>query len=133
MLLASTVKGIVPKEGNDMIYESNTRHIVNQAKRTLEKIIEENDNHETNSQKKIKNYAKERLLSIEQLEKYLGDSEQSDATNKYAIEDIKLIESLSEPGKNKKWKEVFDKGLFKSYKSSDTLKSSYYHIKLQLA
>ncbi|ORE19311.1 hypothetical protein BCV71DRAFT_177920 [Rhizopus microsporus] len=65
MLLASTVKGIVPKEGNDMIYESNTRHIVNQAKRTLEKIIEENDNHETNSQKKIKNYAKERLLSIE--------------------------------------------------------------------
>ena len=76
--------------------------LLTSAKRALEKIIKENDNHETNSQKKIRNYAEEGLLSIEQLERDLEDSEQSDATNKYAIEDIKFIESLSEPRKNKK-------------------------------
>ena len=76
--------------------------LLTSSKRALEKIIKENDNHETNSQKKIRNYAEEGLLSIEQLERDLEDSEQSDATNKYAIEDIKFIESLSEPRKNKK-------------------------------
>lgn len=60
MLLPSTAKDIVSKEGNDMIYKSNTRYIVNQVKGTLEKIIEENDNHETNSQKKDKELCKRR-------------------------------------------------------------------------
>ncbi|CEG62933.1 hypothetical protein RMATCC62417_00161 [Rhizopus microsporus] len=130
MLLSSTAKDIVSKEGNDMIYKSNTRYIVNQAKGTLGKIIEENDNHETNSQKKkIRNYAKEGLLSIEQLEKDLGDNEQSDTTNKYAIEDIKFIEILSEPEKERNIRQRQSKRSFKSYKSSDTLRSSYYHIK----
>ncbi|ORE12178.1 hypothetical protein BCV71DRAFT_144230, partial [Rhizopus microsporus] len=52
--------------------------LLTSAKRALEKIIKENDNHETNSQKKIRNYAEEGLLSIEQLERDLEDSEQSD-------------------------------------------------------
>ncbi|RCI02244.1 hypothetical protein CU098_011558, partial [Rhizopus stolonifer] len=62
-----------------------------------------------------------------------GSEEQSDITDQYTIDDAKFIESLSKTGKNKKWKEIFDKGkaksLLKSYKSSHTLKNSYYHIK----
>ncbi|KAI9366649.1 hypothetical protein BD770DRAFT_405912 [Pilaira anomala] len=95
----------------------------------------ENDNGETNSKKKTKSYAEEGLHSIEQLKTDLegngGSEEQRD--DGYTVEDVKFIESLSKPGKNKKWKETFDKdkskGPFKSYKSSDSLKSSYYHIK----
>lgn len=52
ILLFSTVKDILSKEGNDMIYKASTRYIVDQAKRTLEKSIEENDNGEINSKKK---------------------------------------------------------------------------------
>jgi hypothetical protein len=135
-LLFSTVNDILSKEDNDMIYKTSTEYIMDQAKRTLEKIIGENDNGEINSNKKIKSYAQEGLLSIEQLQADLegndGSGEQSNATDQYTL-DAKFIESLNEPGKNKKWKEIFDKGkakgLFKSYNSSATLKSSYYHIK----
>lgn len=53
-------------------------------KELLEKIIEESDNGEINSEKKKKSYAKEGLLSIEQLQTDLEGSgrrkEQKDAT-----------------------------------------------------
>ena len=31
---------------------------------------------------------------------------QRDAANQYTIEDAKFIKSLSEPGKNRKWKDI---------------------------
>jgi hypothetical protein len=58
--------------------------------------------------------------------------EESNTKKAYTIEDAQFIESLSKPGKNKDWKDIYNKGkakgLFKSYKLSDSLKSSYYNI-----
>lgn len=58
--------------------------------------------------------------------------ENSVTTKIYTTKDALFIESLSKPGKNKNWRLTFDKGkaegLFQSYKSSDSLKSSYHHI-----
>ena len=58
--------------------------------------------------------------------------ENSNATNTYTTEDAQFIESLSKPRKNKGWKGIFNEGkaegLLRSYKSSDSLKFSYYHI-----
>lgn len=51
----------------------------------------------------------------------------------YTGEDAQFIENTCDPGKNKNWKYNFNKGkaegLFKFYKSSDSLTSLYYHIK----
>lgn len=103
----------------------------------MEQIIEESGNQESSSNKqKTMCHAKEGPLSIEQIQKDLKDNSriegQSDTANHYIIEDVKFIENSSDPGKNRKRKDIFDKGkakrFFKSYKSSDILKSSYYHI-----
>ncbi|KAG2232830.1 hypothetical protein BDF21DRAFT_465037 [Thamnidium elegans] len=107
-------------------------------KRNLEHII--SDNQDGNTNKKAKSHAKEGLLSIEQLQNDLENNDkatsedQSDTIIIYTVEDAQFTESLCKPGKNKNWKNIFNegkkkKGLFKSYKSSDTLKSSHYHIR----
>lgn len=130
------VNDILAKEDNDMIFKSDNRHFLSQVKRNLEKIIEESKDQGTSSNRKTIIHAEEGLFSIKQIQKDLENNNRSEGesngSRQYNNEDAAFIETLSKPGKRKKWKEIFDKGkskgLFKSYKSSATLKSSYYHI-----
>lgn len=50
--------------------------------------------------------------------------------NKYTPEEFLFIQSMTQPNKSKKWKKIFDvgkaQGLFGSYTSANSLKSSYY-------
>jgi hypothetical protein len=132
MLLSSTAKEILSREDHKRIKKSSTFYQLNQAKRIFEEIIEENDNRVDSINKKTKNCAEKGMLAIQQIQEDLEEEENSNATNIYTTEDAQFIESLSKPGKNKDWKRIFNKGkvegLFRSYKSSDSLKSSYYHI-----
>jgi hypothetical protein len=62
-----------------------------------------------------------------------GDSIDEDNNRaNHTVDDAQLIESLSEPGKPKNWKDIFNRrkanGNIQSYKSPDSLKSSSYHI-----
>jgi hypothetical protein len=55
---------------------------------------------------------------------------------KHAADDFKFIETYSEINKTKNWKKIFNegksKGLFDSYTSANSLKSSYHHAKKRL-
>lgn len=52
---------------------------------------------------------------------------------KHTAEDFKYIETYSEINKTKNWKKIFNEGksfgLFDSYTSANSLKSSYHHVK----
>ncbi|KAI8983919.1 hypothetical protein BDF20DRAFT_857021 [Mycotypha africana] len=134
-LLLTIVKGLLSDDSDEVIRKSSTTYLINQIKRSLEHIIADSPDDSTN--KKIKTYVEEGLLSIEQLQSDLDsndkDNIEESTADMYTAEDFQFIESFSKPGKNKNWKNIFNEGkkqgLFKSYKSSDTLKSSYYHIR----
>ncbi len=137
LVLAFHIVGdILAKEDNDIIYKSDTRYFVSQVKRNLEKIIEKSKDQGTSSNRKTIIHAKEGLFSIKQIQKDLEDNDrsegESDNPKQYTTEDDVFIETLRKPGKRRKWREIFGKGkvkgLFKSYKSSASLKSSYYNI-----
>lgn len=108
------------------IKKSGALYQQNQAKRLLEEILEEAKSQGENSSKKIKKYAQEGILSIEQVEKDLEKKEDTTAFNRYTPDDAEFTESLSSPGTNKDWKKIFNqgkaKGLFRSYTSSNNLK-----------
>lgn len=86
---------------------------------------------------KSKNFAKEFLEIIDGQKRKLNEEYELDLQasqtqqKKYTTEDILFIESMSEPNKSKKWKNIFNagkvKGLFNSYTSANSLKSSYHH------
>lgn len=78
----------------------------------------------------FKSCAQETILSIKQLERELQDASEEEESKQaifYIEEDAQSIESTCEPGKNKNWKYIFNKGkaegFFESYKSFDSLKS----------
>lgn len=135
-LVSRIVDDILAKKDNDNILKSDTKYFLDQVKRHLDEIIKDNKNQGTGSKTKTVNHAEEGLISIKQIENDLEDNNSSEGEvndpKMYTIDDAEFIDSLSKPGKRKKWGEIFDKGkaigLFKSYKSSATLKSSYYHI-----
>ncbi|GAA5814903.1 hypothetical protein MFLAVUS_008406 [Mucor flavus] len=127
-LVSRIADDVLVKEDDDMRLKSNTRFFLRNVKRNLEEIIENSKNQETSSERKTIINAEEGLVAIKQFEKDLED----DKPTQYTTEDAAFIEALSKPGKRRRWGEIFAKGkangLFKSYKSPDTLKSSYYHI-----
>lgn len=88
-------------------------------------------------------YVKEVLNSIKKQKRKFKDddseltgTQEDQSTKKYSSDDYLFIETISEPGKYKNWKTVYDqgksKGLFQSYTSSNTLKSSYYQAKKRI-
>lgn len=130
------IDNILEKEDNETLHKSDTRYFLSQVKRNLEEIIENSKKQGTSSKTKAITHAEEGLFSIKQIERDLEDNNRSEGESsdpkQYTIEDAEFIETCSKPGKRKRWREIFDKvkanGLFKSYKSPATLKSSYHHI-----
>lgn len=131
-LVFRIVDNILEKEDNETLHKSDTRYFLSQVKRNLENSKKQG----TSSKTKIITHAEEGLFSIKQIEKDLKDNNKSEGESsdpkQYTTEDAEFIETCSKPGKRKRWREIFDKGkangLFRSYKSFATLKSSYYHI-----
>ncbi|CAO3702167.1 unnamed protein product [Rhizopus stolonifer] len=135
MTLSSIVKEILSHD-EDKIKKIDTIYQLNQAKRLLQEIVEETECQGECSSKKAKKNAKEGILFIEQVEKDLkhGEKKKEDttSTSKYTNEDAQFIENMTKSGKRKDWRYIFNQGkkngLFRSYKSTDSLKSSHYHI-----
>ncbi|KAI7894698.1 uncharacterized protein EV154DRAFT_560063 [Mucor mucedo] len=82
--------------------------------------------------RKDQDLAKEFLGLIEGQKRKLNkenddENEQAETPpNKYTPEEFLFIQSMSHPNKSKKWKKIFDVGLFGSYSSANSLKISYY-------
>jgi hypothetical protein len=104
-------------------------------KRRIETVVDEDSRMNQEFSKKLKNCVNDSFELISEQNKLLTTASSQDNTsnNKYDEEDILFIESNSIVGKNKNWKSLFDKGkaegFFKSYSSSTSLKTSYWHIK----
>lgn len=99
---------------------------LNKTKRNYAKIFEE-----SNSNKKT-NCAEEGMLLFEQIQRDMVHENEKEQHLTYIMEDAQFIESYIQPGKRKDWRDIYDKGksndFFKSYSSSNSLKSSYYNI-----
>lgn len=134
MMLYSIAREILSKEDSTKTEKAKLIYRLEKAKIDFKAILDENDSHSSN--KKTRQHAEEGIRLIEKVQKDLkvgsGSNEDDNTIAKYTLEDAQFIVSLTKPGKNKNWKDIFNKGKakgnFKSYKSSDSLKSSYYHI-----
>lgn len=103
--------------------------VLEKIKRQIELVDKDEDTRKL-AVKKIKECVSQNLESISEQSKLLATEKIND--NKYSEEDLSPTESNSTVGKNKNGKQIFDKGkaegLFKSYSSSHSLKTSYYHL-----
>ncbi|GAA5814258.1 hypothetical protein MFLAVUS_007752 [Mucor flavus] len=102
-LVSRIADNVLAKKDNDILLKSNTRCFLRNAKRNQEEIIEDGKNQETSGKGKTIIDAGEGLFAIEQFEKDLGD----DKPTQYTTEDAEFIETLSKPGKRRKWERDF--------------------------
>jgi hypothetical protein len=122
-------KNMMKKNQNELY------QVLDQATEKVQEIIELQDEDPILMLEKSKNIAKEFLGIIEGQKRKLNEAyevdPQASQQKKYTTEDIFFIESMSEPNKSRKWKKIFNagkvKGLFNSYTSANSLKSSYHH------
>ncbi|KAI8637098.1 hypothetical protein BD408DRAFT_486451 [Parasitella parasitica] len=131
--LYSICKANMKKKGDGELVE-----IIDQSTEQIRKAIGLGEDPILTAEK-CKGFAENLLETIEVQKRKLVEMYELNAEasqkqqKKYIAEDYKFIESSSEPGKRKKWKKIYDegkaKGLFISYTSSNSLKSSYHHSK----
>ncbi|KAG0808039.1 hypothetical protein G6F25_010093 [Rhizopus arrhizus] len=139
-LLFQICKDLTMKESDpkNMSVES-MEPLLEDIKRRIEDVVDEDDNIPGEAVKKIKGYISESFELISEQSKLLiertkaAESSRSNVNeDRYTEDDIILIESKSKAGKNRNWKHIYDEGkaqgLFKSYSSSHSLKTSYYHL-----
>lgn len=109
--------------------------LLEQMKSRIETVVDEDSRMNQGFPKKLKNRVNDSFGLISEQSKLLttASSQGNTSNNKYVEEDILFVEFNSVLGKNKSWKSLFDKGkaegFFKSYSSSTSLKTSYWHIK----
>ncbi|KAI9468491.1 MAG: hypothetical protein EXX96DRAFT_624112 [Benjaminiella poitrasii] len=131
--LYSICKANMKKKGDGELVE-----IIDQSTEQIRKAIVLDEDPILTTEK-CKGFAENLLETIEVQKRKLVEVYELNAEasqkqqKKYIAEDFEFIESSSEPGKPKKWKKIYDegkaKGLFISYTSSNSLKSSYHHSK----
>ncbi|KAG2235193.1 hypothetical protein INT48_003537 [Thamnidium elegans] len=129
---------------NKMVTKAEAKIMTNEfledTESKLQKIIELEDVEPDVIIEKSHMYVKEVLNSIQNQKRKLKDddseltgTEDNQNIKKYSSDNYLFIETISEPGKYKKWKTIYDqgkaKGPFGPYTSSNTLKSSYYQAK----
>ncbi|KAI8637001.1 hypothetical protein BD408DRAFT_354547 [Parasitella parasitica] len=124
-------KNMMKKNQNELY------QVLDQATNKVQEIIEIQDEDPILMLEKSQNFAKEFLGIIEGQKRKLNEEYELDLQaleaqkKKYTTEDFLFIESMPEPNKSKNWKKIFNagkiKGLFNSYTSANSLKSSYHH------
>ncbi|PHZ17102.1 uncharacterized protein RHIMIDRAFT_309933 [Rhizopus microsporus ATCC 52813] len=117
--------------------KSELDQVFDQATNQMQKIVELQDEDPILMLEKSKKIAKEFLETIQGQKRKLNEEYELDLQasqeqqQKYTREDFLFIESMSEPNKPKSWRKIFNagkaKGLFNSYTSANSLKSSYHH------
>jgi hypothetical protein len=139
-LLYAISSKAAPKGGTGIEKAVMMNEFLEETESKLQKIIGLEDEDPGVIVKKSHPYVEEVLNDIEnQKRKFKDDdfeptgSQMDRNTKKYNPDDYLFIEALSEAGKYKNWKTIYDKGkskgLFQSYTSPNTLKSSYYQAK----
>ncbi|KAI8083322.1 uncharacterized protein B0P05DRAFT_536914 [Gilbertella persicaria] len=132
--LHSICKANMKKKGDSKMIQ-----IIDQITEQIRKAIELDEENPILTAEKCRNFAEQLLETIQAqkrklVEVYELDTEVSQRQQKrYTTEDFRFIETNSEPNKTRNWKKIFNegkaKGLFSSYISSNSLKSSYHHAK----
>ncbi|KAI8970403.1 hypothetical protein BDF20DRAFT_826051 [Mycotypha africana] len=130
--LWSICKKYMVKKNQNELYQ-----VLDHATNEAQKIIDLQDEDPILMLEKSKNFVKEFLGIIEGQKRKLNEEYELDLQalqaeqKKYTTEDFLFVESMSEPNKSKNWKDIFNagkaKGLFNSYTSANSLKSSYHH------
>jgi hypothetical protein len=116
---------------------SELHEVYDQAISQVRKIVELPAENPAQMLEMSKSVAKELLETIQHQKRKLDSEYDFDQQTlqtqqqKYTAKDFQFIKTMSKPNKSKNWKDIFNKGkangLFNSYTSANSLKSSYHH------
>lgn len=128
-MLYFIAREILSKEDSTKSEKANLIYRLEKAKKDFETILDEDDS-QGSSKNKTRQSAEDGIRIIEKVQKDLegcGDSIEEDDNTiaNYTLEDTQFIESLTVPGKNKNWKDIFDKGKAKGNLKSYNFKSTW--------